>query len=450
MYRPPIALLLLLTPFMAPTLASASDCGCESLLAQGVFARREKVDVKVMSAAEHQLFCESSAATARQITDQYFTLGIAVPDLGSLDLGKKFSDEQYSEWKKASCKQTDAASSSQSLSTAFSSFADPQLVTGFNECVSTCASGKGGLYCRLQDIDDSTSAFFISWRPRTNKELELPSVTSVRVGGGQLANDALLHQGSRIPVGGLLATVTRKSPSAVLAVEVNTDSEPCKVKSDPPVTEYTVRATLSASGVVPVVEQKSFSGDHNTSGDCGMNENRVDTFCLPNGATVTDVGQPSIRTQNCGTRVVSVNKNGSCVEVTVNLKGCGNPCQVSNPFGGCIVRECKGNGWIGYDIFVKGVRYEPGTTSPKEDVKAASIPVGETGSISFAYPREALGTAKDLTWHFIIEVQRRRGGRYLPTISFSEGSAPSTGDVTASVSSTGVLTVVLKNAEKKL
>ncbi len=104
-------LLLIAMPFVA----FGADCGCEALLAQGVFARRESVNVELLATAEHELFCEASASTARQIANQYFSLGISLPDLGDLDLGSNFSDEKYESWKQAKCRQADAATSRQRL-----------------------------------------------------------------------------------------------------------------------------------------------------------------------------------------------------------------------------------------------------------------------------------------------------------------------------------------------
>lgn len=176
------------------------------------------------------------------------------------------------------------------------------------------------------------------------------------------------------------------------------------IASAPP--SITIEAAIA--GTHMRAETRNFSFHHQDSdGNCDANRASDKTWCLPKGWRVADMGIKRI-SANCNSSIASPSAAGeSCAFVGARVAGCGYDNLV-------LARNCKGRGFIEYELTLSGTR-EDTAPIPEKTFTAKSAPDQRQTHFVFHYGDAASSFAQP-RWTYQASVKIQAGSKVPRTI----------------------------------
>jgi hypothetical protein len=232
--------LTLLTSTVVVFNAAAQDpCSyCRDLLSKGVF----RTEQRQITHASDDLFIKSLcwqdygtvARLYQEGTQAGLDLGIPTETVGlpPLEVGAKFgnqmSEQQFSEWQKKYCAEESKSSSSSQLEQTLLSFADSNLVAGFNECMKIC-QGQVGVTCWNVPRDKKYVSLYIHYGPppgeplvaKVIERLVLPTGVSV-AGRNSINAQFVFDTGQTLGIGTTAISLDRSGMQDAFLLSVRT------------------------------------------------------------------------------------------------------------------------------------------------------------------------------------------------------------------------------------
>ncbi len=198
----------------------------------------------------------------------------------------------------------------------------------------------------------------------------------------------------------------------------------------PPV-EYSINVKIAPKAKLPTLQKMTFPY-YKKDNNCKANYSIDKSWCLPSGWEVVEF-RHEVTSSNCDSRINAVRGSGKrCVLVEAHLQGCG-----TTWLGGC-----KGRGWLGYKLFVKGKKYAWGGLP----IYTKNYPVEnpDQRTFSFSYPHQVPEDHKGVKWLYEVKLTIRIGDRIIPIIL--NETNPNHEEVTTRISEEGRLIIELSDS----
>ena len=417
------------------------DCGCNDILAAGVFRTKISATEETRANALKAYVCTTESA---EIMDsRHVASGIAGDLFGiiGLSLSADGKTDTVEVWKRGSCTNIDRSAHEDTVRQIIEKVADQSILREFNNCVRSCS--KAGLHCSIRWMDRSTvmfSARFVHTLP----DQPDPIVTGGQFTGGSqitrdLSGEPPLRNGVPIPSVGRLTSIFRVEDEATMViVNLSTDKAgSCTAESPYLTTEYLIRMTVRGEGVKKEpVSATRYESIHNPN-RC-TESNTVITFdvCLPE----TAIAISTELTEASGTAW-----HAESVYLHRDKDNCGVLKLHYRDNGRTWYGECKGHGRSRGRITVRGHELNSVQLEPKEFVEEVEVEAGSVGSVSFSYPLADFGDFVSLKWYFTANVTRQTL-RNRDTFALTKDN-PKVSGISAIAAENGVVTIDFRELE---
>lgn len=169
-----------------------------------------------------------------------------------------------------------------------------------------------------------------------------------------------------------------------------------------PTINYTLHVTILPQGGVPYSKPWVFPFYEKNPSCDKKNHSKSKNYCVPPGWTIKKEDGHSIKvtTANCGSRVQSTQQtNDRCIHVDAYLRSCG-----KNALG----LNCKGHGWLGYDLTVNASTLQT-RPLPRQEWTYATDDDDKQTAFTFAYDEKFPPGTTNIDWNYEVSLTLEEG-----------------------------------------
>ncbi len=413
-----------------PGYSQQTDCG--KILEAGIF------DQTLLSTSEssRQTFSAWQCSTEFKTHDEAISAGVSigVPIYGvPLKVDGSFSNQQRDTWKKAHCAASAGSADYAKRYLELKNLVAPAVVEAWSRCVEVVNQFRPGLKCSVASNDNENVIFTIKYTPLDDADTKRPIVKSSSLSGATLVQSPAKQEllPSKTVISSSISVPLKRLGKSPVMLVVNTSRGACDAYVPGVSTSFEVGASIRPTAEQTTPTSQTFHFENGTGDDCGRNFGGEEHYCLATGEVRDWVG-PYISSSNCPTNASYPGvprkdpANAACVFVPWHIEGCG-----TGFFG-----DCKGRGWLGFDITVRGDQWS------RVDLPSFEWPNKNQGNqlvFNFKYPYGIPPGNRNPAWHYTVDVRRRHGIDEL-AVQLSDGNPAALGIVT-SISADGQLVI---------